>query len=212
MTHRGNSPTEGNFRPITEFLSYLPASESPLSAEVVLIRCGNGLWLYDIGSSEVSAAAIQALSGPRRVVLSHFHADHAGNLGRITFDALYAGPFACKRFGMGEAVSREMIFPDGVRLFPLPSSHAKGCVGLCYQEYAFLGDAAYSTKQDGRIAYNAGQLQALIRTMNDLPARVFYLSHRMPECLSKEALLSYLRDIYARRSKDSPYIFPEDEA
>ena len=211
MPDHGNCPAEGHFRPITEFLSYLPASESPLSAETVLIRCEDGLWLYDVGSSDESAAAIQALRGKRQVVLSHFHADHAGNLGRITFDALYAGPFACKRFGMGEAVSREMFFPDGVRLFPLPSSHAKGCVGLCYQEYAFLGDAAYSMQKDGRVAYNAGQLQALIRTMNDLPARVFYLSHRMPERFSKEALLSFLQKIYAQRSKDSPYIFPDDE-
>lgn len=199
-----------DFLPLAENVSYLPASESPLSAEAVLIRCEDGLWLYDIGSSDESAAAIQRLPGPRRVVLSHFHADHAGNLGRVTFDALYAGPFACKRFGMGEAVSREMIFPDGVRLFSLPSSHAKGCVGLCYQEYAFLGDTAYSMKQDGRIAYNAGQLQALIQTINNLPARVFYLSHRMPECLSKETLLNFLQDIYALRSKDSPYIFPEN--
>ena len=201
-----------DFVPITESISYFPAAESPLSADVGLIRGGDCLWIYDVGASDAAAAMIRALPGPKRIVLSHFHADHAGNLNRVTCDALYAGSFTCKRFKTGTAVDAEMAFPDGVCLFPLPSSHAKGCAGLRFGEYAFLGDAVYPMEKDGRAAHNAGQLQALIQTLERLPVRWFLVSHQTPLTAKKEDVLSRLRALYARRDRQSPYIFMEDEA
>ena len=36
---------------ITEQISYCPATEEPLSADVGFIRCGEEWWIYDVGSS-----------------------------------------------------------------------------------------------------------------------------------------------------------------
>ena len=68
---------------LTGQVGYLPATESPLSAAVGLVRTDEMLWVYDLGSTPDVAAAVNALPGKKTVVLSHFHPDHMGNLGRV---------------------------------------------------------------------------------------------------------------------------------
>ena len=193
-------------RKLTENIAWLPATEDPLSADVGIVQSGDRLWIYDVGASREAAETINALPGRKTVVLSHFHADHAGNIGRAAWDELYAGPFTCKRLGVGTEVREDMIF-EGVRLFPLPSSHAKGCVGLAVGEYAFVGDGIYSAAIDGKPAYNAGLLQSLIKTLKNLEARWLLLSHGEPFARDREEVMAELEEIYARRDKDSPYIY-----
>ena len=60
-------------RRISDKISYIPATENPLSADIGIIRDGGQTWLFDVGDS---AAAIDGLSGSFQVVLSHFHGDH----------------------------------------------------------------------------------------------------------------------------------------
>lgn len=194
---------------ITDRISYFPHRESPLSADVGIIRCDDRLWIYDVGSIEEISAAINALRGYKNVVLSHFHPDHAGNAKRVTYDVLYAGAFTCKRLGVGIAVADHLFFDNGIHLFPLPSSHAKGCVGLEYEDYAFLGDAIYSTVKDGQIAYNAGILKEQITVLKSLRADWFLLSHNEPLACKKTEVISQLEEIYSLRSRNSPYIFPD---
>lgn len=194
---------------IADRISCFPHRESPLSADVGLIRCDDGLWIYDVGSIEEVSAAINALPGYKNVVLSHFHPDHAGNVECVMYDMLYAGAFTCKRLGVGMAVEDHLFFDNGIHLFLLPSSHAKGCVGLEYGDYAFLGDATYSMVKDGQIAYNAGILKEQITVLRSLRANWLLLSHSEPFARYKTEVISQLEEIYALRSKNSPYIFPE---
>ena len=193
---------------ITDRISFFPHRESPLSADVGIISCDDGLWIYDVGSIEETSAAINVLPGHKNVVLSHFHPDHAGNAERVMYDMLYAGSFTCKRLGVGTAVEDHLFFDNGIHLFLLPSCHAKGCVGLEYGDYAFLGDATYSTVKDGRIAYNAGILREQIIALKSLRAEWFLLSHSDPFVLLKTDVISQLEEIYSLRSRNSPYIFP----
>lgn len=192
---------------ITDQISYLPATEVPLSSDVGMVRCDDGLWIFDVGSTEEAAQTVNAIPGQKHVVLSHFHQDHAGNIGRAAFHALYAGIFTCRRLGMGKTVDSHLYFDSGIHIFPLPSSHAKGCVGLEYGDYAFLGDATYSGTKGGRAAYNAGLLQELIAALKALRANRFLLSHTEPLIHPKEKVIAQLEEIYARRSRHEPYIF-----
>lgn len=194
---------------IADRISCFPHRESPLSADVGVIRCDGGLWIYDVGSIEETAAAVNDLPGHKNVVLSHFHPDHAGNVERVMYDTLYAGAFTCKRLGVGTAVEDHLFFDSGIHLFLLPSSHAKGCVGLEYGDYAFLGDAVYSMVKDGQAAYNAGILKEQITVLKSLRADLFLLSHSEPFARHKTEVISQLEEIYALRSSRSPYILLE---
>lgn len=194
---------------INDQISYFPATEEPLSADVGMIQSGDGFWIFDVGASREAAEAINALPGKKKIVLSHFHADHAGNIDKIQYDALYAGPFTCKRLGAGIAVERDMVFEDGVHLFPLPSGHAKGCVGLEYGDFAFLGDGTYAARQDGAAVYNAGLLREQITVLKGLRAKWFLLSHGSPFARPKAEVIAQLEAIYAGRDPQSAYITAE---
>lgn len=192
---------------IADRISYFPHRESPLSADVGVIRCDDELWIYDVGSTVEIAAAINDLPGHKNVVLSHFHQDHAGNVERVMYDVLYAGAFTCKRLGVRTTVGDHLFFESGIHLFLLPSSHAKGCVGLEYGDYAFLGDATYSMVKDGQAAYNAGILKEQITVLKSLRADLLLLSHSEPFARHKAEVISQLEEIYSLRSRNSPYIF-----
>lgn len=192
---------------ITDRISYFPHRESPLSADVGVIRCDDEMWIYDVGSTEEIAAAINDLPGHKNVVLSHFHQDHAGNVERVMYDVLYAGGFTCRRLGVGTTVGDHLFFDSGIHLFLLPSSHAKGCVGLEYGNYAFLGDATYSMVKDGQAVYNAGILKEQITVLKSLRADLLLLSHSEPFARHKTEVISQLEEIYSLRSRNSPYIF-----
>ena len=194
---------------IAEYLSYWKATEAPLSADVGVIEGASGVWLYDVGNSEKTAAEINALPGRKNIVLSHFHPDHIGNLPKIRYDALYQGANTLRYTGAGTAVTADIYLQDGVQLhlFPLPSSHAKGSLGLEVNEtYAFLGDGAYSTRKAGRRVYNAGLLLEQIRVLRGLKARWFLLSHDAEFVRSREEVLSQLEAIYKMRSPKESYI------
>lgn len=196
---------------ITDRISYWKATENPLSANVGVMQGESGVWLFDVGNDEKIAAEIEALPGKKHIVLSHFHPDHAGNLSKIHYDQLYQGAHTDKYTKAGGTfVVHDLMIEDGVRLhlFPLPSSHAKGSVGLeVNEEYAFLGDGTYSTVKGGKTVYNAGLLLEEIKVLRSLKAKYFLLSHDGNFVHDREEVLRQLEEIYRRRDPKSPYIF-----
>lgn len=193
-------------------ISYLPASEEPLSADVGIISLENVTWIFDVGSNDESAELINSVQGEKRIVLSHFHADHITNISRIKCDKIYCGSFTRKKLGDIKdteiiTVESDLYFDkDGVRLFPLPSSHAKSCVALEYGDFAFLGDGTYCTKREGKYVYNSGQLQALIAVLKSLKANRLLLSHNEPFASGREDVIAQLEKIYSLRKKELSYI------
>lgn len=202
---------------IGDCIRCLAATDGPLSADVGCIKTAGGMWLYDVGASEealrFAAASLGALAekaGQPTVVLSHFHADHTHNLGallphigrlfvsRETF--LHARP---KK--MGEVLTAPLT-ADGLCVFPLPSSHAKGCLGLLAGEYAFVGDALYGMPKGGQSVYNAQLLQAELQVLRALPARMLLVSHHPGMVMEKQRAIDTLQAIYALRSKNDPLI------
>lgn len=199
---------------IDDRLSYWKASQEPLSADIGVLEGDKYTWIFDVGNGLEAADCIRSLPGPRRAVLSHFHQDHIGNWREAEFETLYQGAHTFRYTGTGEIVRGSLTLEDGVqiRIFEIPSSHAKGCIGMEVDEkYAFLGDATYCTAKNtqGRLAYNANLLADEIKVLRTLKAQYFLLSHNDTFVRPKEDVLAELEEIYARRDPQSPYIFLE---
>ena len=83
---------------VTEHISYIKASGSPLSADVILIEGQEYLYVFDVGNNEQVAEYLNSLPKKKRVILSHFHTDHMGNIGRVNWDNVYFGANTEKYF------------------------------------------------------------------------------------------------------------------
>lgn len=199
---------------ISERISCLPASSNPLSADVGIISLEGVTWIFDVGSCDRAAELINGIKGEKRVVLSHFHADHIANINRISCQKVYCGDFTRKKLADTKnteiiTVENDLYFDGGIRLFPVPSSHAKGCLGLEAGDFAFLGDSTYCRIKDGKAVYNAGQLQSLINTLKSVKAEKLLLSHNQPFQCGREEEITKLELIYSLRKKDEAYIYPK---
>lgn len=188
---------------ISDKISYIKASENPLSADVGIINCDGITWLYDVGNDE---AVPKSLCGEYNVVLSHFHADHIGNIDKIRAKDIYLSGTTYAHIHRGTVVGSDILV-DEMHIFPLPSSHAKGCLGLeVDMTYAFVGDALYCKARDGRYVYNAQLLKDEIEVLKNLRSRYLLISHYDGLIREKAEVISELEEIYNRREKYSAYI------
>lgn len=183
-----------------------------------IITTNGAVWIFDAGSNDEALNLIGGIKGERRIVLSHFHADHTANLNRIALDGdkdkIYGGSFTRKKFADKAditVVDKDLYFDEGIHLFPIPSAHAKGCVGLETDGFAFVGDSTYCDVRDGKAVYNAGQLQGLIKALKCLKAEKLLLSHNQPLECDRETEIARLEEIYSLRKKDEPYIYLKQE-
>lgn len=198
---------------IDDRISYWKATQKPLSADIGVVEGNSAVWLFDVGSSEAARECIQSILEPKNIVLSHFHQDHITNWNRVAFQKLYQGAHTLRYTHEGEVVAGELWMEDGVclHLFELPSSHAKGSLGLEVNErYAFLGDAIYPTEKNGRAVYNANLLAQEIKVLQGLTAEFFLLSHKEQFVYRRDEVLEQLKAIYALRDTKSAYIFVEE--
>ena len=192
-----------NKRIINERISYIEATEEPLSADIGIIRCNDTEWLYDVGNDERSLAG---LKGQYNVVLSHFHQDHTGSLDKVQTGELYVSGETFRHTGRGTIVNDELTVGD-LRIFQIPSSHTKGCLGLeVAGEYAFVGDALYSKVKDGYYVYNAQLLKDEIEVLKTLKAPKLLVSHFKEFVRPKDEVIEELEQIYNLREKNNPDI------
>ena len=188
---------------INERISYIEATEEPLSADIGIIRCNDTEWLYDVGNDERSLAG---LKGQYNVVLSHFHQDHTGSLDKIRVGELYVSGATFRHTGWGTVVNGELTIGD-LRIFQIPSSHTKGCLGLeIGNEYAFVGDALYCKAKDGHYVYNAQLLKDEIEVLKRLKASKLLVSHFKGLVRTKDEVIAELEQIYSKKEKNNPYI------
>ncbi len=196
---------------IFDRISYFPALEEPLAADVGIVEGSTYTWLFDLGPHASAIQNLQALNPPKPfcLALSHFHQDHMAGWNQLPLQELYVGKHTHKYTHSGTVVDSDLYIDDGVKLhfFPLPSSHAKGSLGLEVDEtYAFLGDGIYPMQKDDRSVYNANLLADQLRVLRSLKAKFFLLSHDEPFVHRKEDVLSELEAVYAKRQSQSMYI------
>ena len=188
---------------INEKISYIECSDDPLSADIGIIRDGDAVWLYDVGSDE---RAISELTGNYNVVLSHFHQDHTGNIGKLNIKEAFVSPETKRHVQMGTVADRD-IYIDNLHIFPLPSSHCKGCLGLEVDEtYAFVGDALYSKFRDGYYIFNAQLVKEEIAVLKKLKAPYLLVSHFKGMVRRRNEVIAQLEELYHYRDKNSSEI------
>lgn len=194
---------------LESYLSYIDAMEEPLSSNVVIMKGREKTWIYDVGNSEMVAYELMKLQ-PISIILSHFHPDHISNLRYLTFDQLLQGKHTQRYTHTGSIIESEQLIQDGdltLRIFPFPSSHAKGSLAVIVNEtYCLLGDALYPTMKAGESVYNAGLLLEQIRILEQLNVEYALLSHHKPFVKKREIIVKWLRSIYENREKNQPYI------
>ena len=197
---------------LTPEISYLPSVESPISSDVVFIKPqgSDTTWIFDTGTCREAAEFINAVEGKKNIVISHFHPDHILNLLKVKYDKLYVTKYTKKYTRAGEIVDGELLFPDGIKISQIPSSHSKGALILEYKDYAFLGDATYCHFRLTAREYNVQLLEQMIKKMEEITAPNFCLSHDKGFVQPKESVLRIYRKILARRKNGSPTINVND--
>lgn len=181
---------------ISDKISYIPATEDPLSADIGIIREGGQTWLYDVGDG---AAAIDGLTGIFQVVLSHFHQDHTGNLQKLHIQNLYVSGETQRHTGIGTVVNGDLYF-GALHLFPLPSSHCKGCLGLeVGRQYAFVGDALYCKTKNGAYTFSVQLVHDLLAVLKRLTAPDLLVSHFPGMVRPRAEVIAEFEALYAMR-------------
>lgn len=197
---------------LTSEISYLPSVEKPISSDVVFIKPDGSeiTWIFDVGTSSEAAQLINAVDGPKNIVISHFHPDHILNLIKVKYDRLYVTKYTKKYTRAGEVLEGDLVFPDGIKISQIPSSHSKGCLVLEYKDYAFLGDATYVRFRLNAREYNVQLLEQMIKKMEEITAPNFCLSHDKTFVQPKESVLCIYRKILSRRKTGNPTINVND--
>ena len=171
---------------VTDYFSYITPAIKPLSANVSVIE------------------------GEIKIILSHFHPDHIANVQHIKWESLYQGKNTYKYTHIGEIVESDINVDETdikLRIFQMPSSHAKGSLALLVNnKYCLLGDALYPAHKGDKTVYNAGILKQQIDILKKMAAPYVLLSHREPFVQKKQAVISWLEKIYAMREKNEPWI------
>ncbi|SFC43745.1 MBL fold metallo-hydrolase [Butyrivibrio sp. YAB3001] len=192
-------------REINDYFRILEPGYDPLSADVYFIKGKEYTYIVDVGSNDTAFRLIDGID-KKKIIITHFHADHMKNMERIdvTDECLFVGDYSYKVLGRGTLVQNNIEIDDGVkiRIVPLPNSHAKGalCV-MVNDEYLVLGDSFYCSKR----GYNVSLLHDEIAVLEEFSFSKVLLSHD-EKIYAREEILSELKYIYKNREKGNPYI------
>lgn len=197
---------------INDRVSCIKASTEPLSSDVILVEGDEYSYIFDVGNNEEVAEYLNTLPKKKKIVISHFHQDHMGSIGKVSFDTVYVGKGTEKYLEKTmphQVLCEPMLIQDGVELeiYPVPNSHAKGSLVLMVgKEYLLLGDSLYSKVQDEKYVYNAQLLKEEIALLKRLPAETVFSSHEARPLKRKDGVVRFLEQIYAKRETGEPYI------
>ena len=191
---------------INDNISYIHSSKNPLSSDVVFIKRQKSVWIYDVGACKEAATEIEHIFKKKYVVLSHFHPDHVWNLICTSNTELFVSENTRKYLKKGTVFESPMIIPaEGkdpeIRVFEIPSSHAKGCLALQCGDYLFLGDATYAHEKFGKRFYNEQNLRELIVALQKSSCQFVGLSHSRSFIHKREDIIKMLTAIYESREK-----------
>ncbi len=181
---------------LTDRITYLPASDDPLSADVFLIRGDRRTYVYDVGSNDEACALLRDLPEPPVIILSHFHRDHTGNIGRVPTEMVYVGARTRKQLGVGVLVEAPLRIEDGVTLDirPCVSPHVPGALILTVDgAHTLIGDLAYARPGEGQ-----GEARGMLRALAALDTAYFVQSHALGDpCIPRA---DFFADVKARFS------------
>ena len=197
---------------INEKISYIPASKNPLSADIGIVEDEGQSWLFDVGCGDCRFD----LNKEYNVVISHFHKDHMANIDKIKINKLYVSKETYKHLPQVVIDKATIIIVDslvevgGLKIFPIPSSHARGSLALeIDNEYTFLADATYSAFKHNKMIYNSQLLKEEIEALKAINSKYFLISHYDGLIRSKTNVIAELLEIYSKRQRNSSEIVIE---
>ena len=88
--------SEMQIKKLTERIAYIKATRQPLSADVGIVQGDEFVYIFDVGNSIEVVEYLQMLEKKKRILLSHFHPDHIGNLSRLSYETVYMGTNTAK--------------------------------------------------------------------------------------------------------------------
>lgn len=184
---------------INENIFYLPKQTEPLSAEVFFIKKNGNVYIYDVGNGEAYITEINRIEN-KNIILSHFHPDHIYNLKHLSSYTLYQSKNTFK-YTKIENYFTELN--DDVCIFEIPSSHAKGSLGLLVDGYLFVGDAFYMSNKG---LYNVNALNMQIKLLESKKIEYVVCSHQLPNIKTKLEMIEELKSIYKQRDPKQQFI------
>lgn len=201
-----------NLIEINSNISYFPASRKPFTCDVIFIKTDKTTWIFDVGMSKEQADYINSIEGPKNVVLSHFHPDHILNLAKVSYNQLYVSKNTKKYTFKGTVVEGSLVVNENpeIRIYEMPSSHAKGCLCLVCGDYAFMGDGTYCKEKLLHHSYNTQLLKAEIDFLESLECKYVCLDHDQHFIQDRLSLINLHKEIYSRRKPGEPNISVED--
>ncbi len=188
---------------INEYISFLEASDNPLSAKVFVIKGNNKNYIFDVGANKASRDLIKNIEN-RCIIISHFHTDHMDNMKYFLDDELYIGDYTFKILGYGNVINDIFEINDGINLkiIHIPNIHAKGSLGLIINDlYLLIGDSL-----DGnRYGLNVSLLYDEIKLLKSLKFKYILTSHD-EVIYNKDDEIKELEYYYSKKEKNKPYI------
>jgi len=182
---------------ITDKIRYLPATDDPLSADVYLIEGERYCYIYDVGNNDDSLRYIGHTDKEKIIILSHYHKDHTGNIGRLSYHSLYVGGKTYETIGKGVIVETVVTITDGVKIeiIPCPSPHTEGSLIInLNHEYTFIADLYFT-----RLPFNQEKALQMIETLRNIDTRYFVISHQEKEkIVLKDKMISELSDFFGQ--------------
>ena len=194
---------------VTDRVSYIKATEKPLSADVGIVEGDESVWIFDVGADESVPISLNKIPKAKNAVISHFHPDHMSNLEYVDLNEVYLGANTFKYAKRGTVVDKDVFIDDGItiHIFPLPSSHAKGSLAMCVDGICFLGDAAYPGYKLGKKYHNANFLRSLVDFLKMIDSEEVFYSHEKNPVKTKEVILGVLESIQANWREEKGLLF-----
>ncbi len=166
---------------LNDRISYFESVKEPLSSDVFIIKGNKNTYIFDAGNNSLITKYLNSIKGKKTLILSHFHKDHTGMAKETEFNTLYGGSYTCKSLNEGTRIAKALDIADGdltLKIIPIPSSHAKGCLALLINNDILLtGDALYPGVKSGRDFYNKSILYEEIKILSSIDFNYCILSH-----------------------------------
>ena len=186
-----------NMNAIGKRITYLPATNDPLSADVYLINGDKYCYIYDVGNNENSLHYINQLCKEKVVILSHYHKDHTGNIADLYYRDLYVGKKTHESIGKGIIVEDKLTINDGVKIeiAHCISPHTDGSLIITVDnEYTLIADLYFT-----RPPFDKNKAMKMLEFLRDIDTKYFVVSHLEDEnVILKEILIQELVEYFGK--------------
>ena len=176
-------------------ITYLPATNDPLSADVYCIEGNQYCYIYDVGNDDRSLQYINQLSKEKIVILSHYHKDHTGNIADLYYRDLYVGKKTYESIGKGIIVEDKLTINDGVKIeiAHCISPHTDGSLIITVDnEYTLIADLYFT-----RPPFDKEKAMKMIDSLRSIDTKYFVISHQEDEkVIPKDKLIAELTDYF----------------